>query len=168
MKTYHYQAELPKAVHTCEQAMSDGRKPIGFWVSDCDEGQGWEDWCRNENFRHDQLSKRLIVDLDMSKVLHLKSPMDLDNFSLVYQKNFSIGSFTQSLIDWAAVANEFSGILISPYQFQRRLHGSVANWYYSWDCASGCIWNPDAITSIEEDITWTNSAGQDQKKEATG
>lgn len=48
-------------------------------------------------------------------------------------------------IDWQAVASDHDGIIISPYNWPAR-HEMI--WYYPWDCASGCIWNADAITSI--------------------
>ena len=37
------------------------------------------------------------------------------------------------------------GIIIAPYQWYCRM---TVDWYYTWDCASGCIWNLDAIESV--------------------
>ena len=51
-------------------------------------------------------------------------------------------------IDWRLVAEEWQGIVIAPYLWERRFD-SDARWYYSWDCASGCIWDHRAIAAIE-------------------
>ena len=45
---------------------------------------------------------------------------------------------------WPGVAAEgWAGIEIAPYIWARRLDGP-ARWYYGWDAASGCIWDPTA------------------------
>ncbi|QBI98814.1 hypothetical protein SEA_BOBBY_184 [Mycobacterium phage Bobby] len=49
-------------------------------------------------------------------------------------------------IDWGKVAADYGGIIIAPYQWSRRMD---PHWYYTWDCASGCIWNLEAIESLE-------------------
>jgi hypothetical protein len=50
-------------------------------------------------------------------------------------------------IDWYRVAEQYDGIIITPYIYERRLT-EYTTWYYSWDCASGCIWNGKAIANI--------------------
>lgn len=151
MRLYHYTDEPPGEVAPADQSRSDGRKPCGFWVSDCDTGDGWREWCEAESFGLGRLRYRQFVDVDEGKILHLKSVSDIDSFSVDFQRNEIFGSYTKHLIDWVIVAQEFSGILISPYQWGRRLDGSASDWYYGWDCASGCIWNPDAITGLTFD-----------------
>ncbi len=67
-----------------------------------------------------------------------------------FTKRFGSQPFDFPLVyvDWAKVAKLYDGIIIAPYISARRLAHSV-NWYYTWDCASGCIWNPRAIKSIK-------------------
>ena len=48
-------------------------------------------------------------------------------------------------IAWEKVAAKYDGLIITPYIWQRRME---LNWYYTWDCASGCIWNVRAIKDI--------------------
>lgn len=48
-------------------------------------------------------------------------------------------------IDWKAVAKEYDGIEIDPYQYERRFSEGFL-WYYGWDCASGCVWRPRGLT----------------------
>lgn len=50
-------------------------------------------------------------------------------------------------IDWDRVASKHDGIIIAPYCWQQRLKDETF-WYYSWDCASGCIWHPRAVTAL--------------------
>jgi len=57
-------------------------------------------------------------------------------------------------IDWEAVAKRYTGIEIEPYNWERRNSGPNNNysmsmlWYYGWDCASGCVWELDALVSF--------------------
>lgn len=52
------------------------------------------------------------------------------------------------VIRWPLVASLYDGILIPRYLWSIRFR----NWYYGWDCASGCVWNTDVIRieSVEE------------------
>lgn len=50
-------------------------------------------------------------------------------------------------IDWDLVEREWQGIIIAPYQPTLR-RDPRTRWYYGWDCASGCIWDPAAILDI--------------------
>jgi hypothetical protein len=49
-------------------------------------------------------------------------------------------------IDWVRVAAEYAGILIAPYQ--RPVRHEIM-WYYTWDCASACIWDTSIIERVE-------------------
>lgn len=57
-------------------------------------------------------------------------------------------SCSVTAFDWIDVASRYSGIEIAPYQWKRRIHPSTF-WYYTWDCASGCIWDLSAIKKFE-------------------
>lgn len=74
---------------------------------------------------------------------YLRSTVDVDGFT----DEYAIDPGPQVYrIDWDAVAGTYQGIIITPYIWERRLGDSA--WYYSWDCASGCIWDPAAIGSL--------------------
>ena len=121
------------------------RKPRGFWVSVQGE-QDWFSWCRDEEFRLHRLTVEHVVDLSVgAKILYLESVDELDSFTLEYGvvEHKTWGDDIQ--IDWVRVAGEYDGIIIAPYQWDRRLEH---DWYYPWDCASGCIWNLDAIAAV--------------------
>lgn len=96
-------------------------KPRGFWITD-DSEQCWRSWCLSEEFDLDTLTHVHEVELDESRILFLRSTGELDDFT-----------------------REYAGIIITPYQWARRLELS---WYYNWDCASGCIWDVSAILGV--------------------
>ena len=48
-------------------------------------------------------------------------------------------------INWSRVYEDYQGIVICPYQDKNRMEHL---WYYSWDHASGCIWNPELISNV--------------------
>lgn len=147
-----------------------GGKPNGLWVSVVGEDD-WASWCRGEEFALGDLAVTHEVVLDpAANILHLKSPEEIDRFHREYagevpewyrrddrrQDRFMFGQEYVDLqrpIEWNRVADEYQGLIIAPYQWERRLGGPF--WYYGFDCASGCIWDLSAIAefSVAEDIT---------------
>lgn len=133
-------------------------KPNGFWVSVAGPDD-WPAWCRREEFRVDTLEHRSVVVLaDDANILHISTPEQLDEFHLKFCVDdvdfprsrpwmFEAGLDERKYwsLDWAAVAQQYQGVIIAPYQWPRRLD---VMWYYGWDCASGCIWDLDAIVSV--------------------
>lgn len=125
------------------------RKPRGLWVSDEDAEMGWREWCSSampgwlrENVYEIELERGanvLVVDtLRALDCFHRKWHMTQDH------------RYDQTVIQWPLLALHYDGIIITPYQWDRRLDGAVSDWYYSWDCASGCIWNPRAIAAVRQ------------------
>jgi hypothetical protein len=84
---------------------------------------------------------RHVVELASSaKVLLIAGVATFDAFDRQY--GASIRDVTY--IDWPRVGADWQGIIIAPYLWERRFQ----SWYYSWDCASGVIWDASAIASI--------------------
>jgi hypothetical protein len=87
----------------------------------------------------------VIVLSDSANILRLWCPADIDAF----HEGYSVQDrYYRPKIDWARVAEEYQGIIIAPYCWQRRLDGPAHSWYYGWDCASGCIWDAEAIAEL--------------------
>lgn len=124
-------------------------KPVGFWVTD-DSDWNWKHWCEQEDFSPEALVCCHVVELDERRILFLRSAADLRAFTRQYQPSPDLG------INWIHVAREHSGIIITPYIWECRL--SRMDWYYTWDCASGCIWDAEAIVRVShsdmEDWPW--------------
>lgn len=138
----------PYSVAVSEQKVN--YKPRGLWVS-VDGKYDWEAWCKAEAFRPEALTHRHRVTLSEScNVLHVggfDSDMGIDRFHYEFRQpiEWSHGA----LIDWRRVALRYQGIIIAPYDWTQRLEGMASNWYYPWDCASGCIWDASAIEAVE-------------------
>ncbi len=129
-------------------------KPNGFWFSV--EGEGcdinWREWCEEEKFmvEHLKFFHEIILNED-AKIIHLKTPEDILDFTKKYpflreQWNDATGRRLCATyeLDWDKVKQEYQGIIISPYQWVCRLI-SECNWYYGWDCSSGCIWDMNCV-----------------------
>lgn len=112
-------------------------KPAGLWF---DVNGDWRRWCESESFGATRLAYRHDLAPDLQRVLWLKNPDDIDRFTSEYR-------IDRYKLDWHAVANQYAGIVIAPYQWTRRL-AVCTLWYYSWDCASGCVWDLTAINAF--------------------
>ena len=114
-------------------------KPIGFWYS---VNGDWERWCRSDEpgwlkgYEH-------AVTLGDEKLLVIRTQKKLDQFHDEYCASLP-GLNKKFYIDWSRVAQAYDGIEIPKYFWDRR-HDVNMLWYYTWDCASGCIWRPKGV-----------------------
>jgi len=134
------------AVRSTEQAdgMFPHGKPKGLWVSDENAENSWSAWCRAEGFREtDKQIAHLVTVSPTANVLRISNAAGLSLFT----ERYSVDGKYGPAIDWALVATEFAGLLITPYIWECRLARST-EWYYGWDCASGCIWDATAVESV--------------------
>lgn len=117
-------------------------KPQGLWVSVKGKND-WRQWCESEDFNVDRLAVETLVALSPdANILHISGPFHIDAFTQEY------GTGNGYEIDWQSVADKYDGIIIAPYCWERRMSEHTP-WYYTWDCASGCIWNARAIASLQ-------------------
>ncbi len=120
-------------------------KPKGLWLS---VGEAWAEWCLAESFHISALSYVTPVILaPEANILRLNRVADLDSFTREYRTD-SRYTYSEG-IDWPRVMSEYEGILIPKYYWSRRFD---LNWYYGWDCASGCIWRKRAVASLGESL----------------
>lgn len=154
MRLIHYSNAPLTSVYSVEQAgeryeWHDGRKPNGLWVSV--EGEDdWRAWCEAESFRDcaAQHAAEIVLAPD-HRVLIVDTPVAMELFHSEFAvERDKYGKWKEWRIDWPRVAERHSGIVIAPYQWQHRLDGKLSGWYYSWDCASGCIWDASAVASL--------------------
>lgn len=172
MRLLHY-AEAPTVLdrgRTYDQRNLRGTgKPDGLWVSV--EGEDdWKGWCEAEAFALHCLEYVHEVTLtEGANVLMISTGKELEAFhaqwSVEDEFNRKMAERERDLwgadlaraerfrrnhwpVQWKKVAAEYDGIIIAPYLWSHRLDGPF--WYYGVDCASGCIWNLDAIDRFEE------------------
>lgn len=119
-------------------------KPSGFWVSV--EGEDdWKQWCVGEEFNVDRLDNEHDVKLKSSAEIFL-----IDSLPALHDFSASFCDHPTRWVDaiqWETLAEYYDGVIIAPYQWSARLDPRLS-WYYSWDVASGCIWNLDVIESV--------------------
>jgi hypothetical protein len=114
-----------------------------LWVSVQGE-HDWASWCAAEDFGIGKLVHRVVLKPD-ANILHISTESQLEDFAENYR--FTSLQFPSATgIEWKKVAAKYQGIIIAPYQRRHRLS---MMWYYTWDCASGCIWDSDVVERIE-------------------
>lgn len=151
MKLVHYSDAPITTLREPNNPQQVNSKPRGLWISDdADLENNWRSWCLSEQFNHQNLTHEHDVTLNQNaNVMVLRSAFEIDAFHREFSRGYSWQSDRQSrAIDWPMVAERYDGIIITPYIWDRRLDGEASNWYYGWDCASGCIWRPRAIAAI--------------------
>jgi hypothetical protein len=123
-------------------------KPVGLWISPVGE-YDWPWWCRAEGFRVHKLKRAYEIKIrEDANLIRLQSDRDIDAFTEQYSvRLIEGGPSTITVIDWARVMKTAQGIIIAPYSWERRMTMHTF-WYYGWDCASGCIWDKNAIQAI--------------------
>ena len=117
-------------------------KPNGLWYAPGGD-DNWLEWCLDNDCRRFLRRYLYRLQLDYTDVLRIKTPHELLAFTQQYGYHELGWTFVRQ-IDWPRVQREFSAIEIIPYQWECRLE-PVTHWYYSWDCASGCVWRGAAV-----------------------
>ncbi len=136
-----------------KSGLHEHTKPCGLWLS-VEDGDGWKEWCEAEQWGLERLAFSQVVMLKArAQILHIRTVEDIDAFTSRYSvpEPWSVEGrqYVSYPIDWQRVARDHQGMIIAPYQWERRLHMGTS-WYYGWDCSSGCIWDAAAIQSVAE------------------
>lgn len=145
MKLVHYSEKPLGEIFSVPQSINSSMKPKGLWVSVEGNGDGWKEWCDAEQFQlHAFTHATEIMLAETAKILYLQNDAEIKKATITYNdRDFS------SWIRWGAMVDEFDGIIIAPYCWGSRLD-PFTQWYYGWDCASGCIWNAEAISKVAD------------------
>lgn len=163
MRLIHYAHEefalVPRKYDQSE--LSWQAKPNGLWVS---VEHHWKWWCEAEEFNLENLVVSYEVKLKKkANILYLRTEEEVFEFAKLYpwlrkQWDDPIGrDLCQAYeLDWNKVKAKYQGIIIAPYQWNCRL-SPKSNWYYGWDCASGCIWDLDCIKEFKLIEVLTNA-----------
>lgn len=120
-------------------------KPLGLWVS-VDGEDDWPSWCESSlsKWMADVIHHRILL-VESPRVLLLATIGSMHDFEAEFGRDCSHRG--DRYIDWPVVAERYDGIIIAPYHWHCRMEMC---WYYGWDCASGCIWNAEAIAGFEQ------------------
>jgi len=126
-------------------------KPKGIWYG---LDWSWHEWCEMEGFSQGKGKNNFEIDLHLQNILVIDTEEKMKYFAHKFgevpewRRKNNLGD-VRDYIDWKKVSETYSGIEISPYQHKFRLDRNFF-WYYGWDCASGCIWNLNAIKSVTQ------------------
>lgn len=145
----HYSEKPLATVHSVvqDENCAGFMKPCGLWVS-AEGDDDWPSWCRSEvpEWIENKCATEVIFAAG-ARVLHISTLKAFDAFEVEY---VTPGTFKpeyhREQIDWKTVAKKYQAIVISPYMYRRRFGSNL--WYYGWDCASGCIWDADAVAEL--------------------
>lgn len=155
MDLIHFSVEPLTSLRDTAQVPEPGFKPRGLWVSDEASDDGWQAWCDAANFARDRLPYRTRIHLRPDhRVLVLTTAIAIVRFTddygawPAYMRDAPWRQRQGFMIDLALVAKDYQGLIITLYQWSRRLDTSTF-WYYGWDCASGCFWAQDAVAQLE-------------------
>lgn len=143
MRLIHYST---KPIERFDRAREYGAaflKPAGFWVS-VEGPHDWKEWCEAENWGPIECP-HLVTLADGARILRVSTLDEIDAFHA--EHSIPQPLLSTPAINWGRVAEKYDGIIIAPYQFERRLARDFM-WYYGWDCASGCVWNLAAIDDV--------------------
>lgn len=145
MKLAHY-SKLHKMVPVSrQQSHYPNMKPNGLWVSDDDANYIWPDVVLDKKLSTKHLAYRHRVMLSKgARIKYIHTPEQLDEFTVAFEAGLPWNGKTSFAMMWNLIAERYQGIVITPYIELRRYH-QMTNWYWPWDCASGCIWDVDAI-----------------------
>lgn len=135
----HVSAVRLTELRATTQLPASSIKPLGFWY---EINGDWRRWCASEEPGWiEGLSLYNVTVGSDARLLTLRSVKDIDRFHAAYSVKKPAWPI-RSLISWYEVAQKYDGVEITPYMWERRLDGAASDWYYSWDCASGCLWRP--------------------------
>lgn len=147
MELVHYSDTPLKEVYNAPYQV-EGRKPVGLWFSN-ENKDGWRSWCKDQDFRQDCFNYKTTVKFKHdAKILQLSNKQSAKKFHLKYGKP-DYPECTYNLnwkVDWPKVAKDYDAVYFPTYYNELR---DQYRWYDSLDCASGCVWNADAIDRIE-------------------
>ena len=130
-------------------------KPKGLWYSCGDE---WIEWLEYNMPEWLDAAKYLYRIKLGSGIYHISNEREFEAFEEKYVRlpeamAAALAGMPDEILnnmktpDFAALqADGYTGIEACPYLHSKR---DLSMWYYSWDVASGCIWDSRGIDSVE-------------------
>lgn len=142
---------------------TNNHKPDGLWFG---LGSAWIEFIMKENFYFKLHTYRYLyeIDVDLDKVMYIDTYQKWKEFSKQFRTKASQPNFfnIQSYVNWEKAIKEsnLSGIII-PTSFKQLYHTSDlrkrftpedyfmgADWYWTWDIASGVIWDAKGLKDL--------------------
>lgn len=128
----------------------------GLWASRVGDENGWETWCRHNQFKTERLEVSFRFTMPNADILTLKAPEDLLPLPKIYQWDYDLFmnepemaefDFLKGIVpqwcylDYEALAEEYDAIeLINSKLFYNAL--------YSWDCNCLLVLKAEKLTEM--------------------
>ena len=123
-------------------------KPSGLWFTDNTE-YSWEKWCLCERYAVDRLKYNFLLKIeDTSNLLIINNDKQFKAFEEEFIDNTNDDYYLSRYPKWDVVREKYKGIIIMPYFSQFRYN----DWYYPWDCSSGCIWDTSILKVVNRKL----------------
>ena len=123
----------------------------GLWGSPVSSHFGWKDWCLDERFRLDTFDKYFMFRIDKkAKILRIHREEDILPFIIKDELalHFQLTSILDKL-DRDKIYSKFDGMELYIAD-NWSMHDGM---FYTWDCDSICVWNPDVILPMRKEET---------------
>lgn len=124
-------------------------KPNGLWASPVNSGWGWKEWCESEQWSPENFDWRKHFRFHLaeaSKILEIHKEVDILPYlepKFITEKNcFGLKTDCTDRLNISKLTIEFDGMEVFMSENWEELHYSI---FYSWDCDSLVVWNPDVI-----------------------
>lgn len=152
-----------------KQSAKPSDKPNGLWYGCGDTWLKWmklymPKWLDDVNYVYE-----LEIDTDNEFMEFITNAKEFKKFedefwkSRLWKRLFRKNGEDREFIDWGLFAGAGGGgIEICPYLWDFRM--STSMWYYSWDVASGCIWDPNTLLS-EPKLLWQRHPDEEAEEE---
>jgi hypothetical protein len=155
LRFVHHSSKPLTQVPCVTQEGQDSRwsKPSGTWLAVLREDgtDPWKDYCEARGFELGPYCTEVIIKKE--SILHVQDANGIDNLTMKYgflpachEDQKTNPDYTRSGIRWDVLSREYDGIVIAPECIDRR---QVDLWYYTWDVASGCIWNRRGVEKLK-------------------
>jgi hypothetical protein len=132
-----------------------GTKPPGLWFSvvSQDGSDSWKHWCE-KNSRQLGTYRTEIVFRPDARLLWLDDADVIGGLTNAFRYfpdcpdwQRSNPVYTRSAIRWERMAKKYDGVILTdPRCFEPQNKG---HWYFTWDCASGCVWSPTPVAKLK-------------------
>ena len=126
-----------------------GNKPEGLWY-ECQDGSSetWKEFCEfGLTAGYSKYDSTYNVVLNDYEILFIPDEYHFEKFYKMYSVDHPSGPKFDKMIDWPRVAKDYAGIEICPYLSSKR-NDDDSFWYYGWDVASGCVWDPSGVKEL--------------------
>ncbi len=153
------------------KAQKTDTKPEGVWYG-C--GDSWLKWMDREKPEWlDAVNYVYELELDQEFILTITNEQQFKRFEREYWGRApwqGRGGWTETgppdgqfeMIEWDTLIGQYDGIEICPYLKQFRMTNS--RWYYTWDVASGCIWDSQSLIG-EPKLLWQRATDEGEEEE---